>query len=188
MDHSNHNMGNMSMTGNNKKMGHMMMGAMGTFHWGTAGDGLWINTWVPNSKGSYTGALFGILFMAILSRGIPVLEISFMSWKKSQATKASNDHLNEIAQNTKPDIEASSNFVSYNSLLRLPTIPAFSWKSEFIRSILSAFSTFISYLLMMAVMTGNGGYFFILVAGVFIGELFFGRYKQLPRAYNEHEH
>ncbi|KAI9247335.1 Ctr copper transporter family-domain-containing protein [Sporodiniella umbellata] len=171
-------------SGEGHSMSHMMMGAMGTFHWGTSGDGLWIDTWVPQSKGAYAGALIGILIMSALSRGIPVLEVYLLSKGKLQAGKPYSDYINESVPPAKSDIETTSKFTP----LRLPMVPAFSWKSGIVRSTLSAFSTFISYLLMMAVMTGNGGYFFILVAGVFVGEMVFGRYKQIQGVYDGHEH
>ncbi|CAO3666753.1 hypothetical protein G6F70_007348 [Rhizopus microsporus] len=205
MDHSGHDMSGMTQTATSTGtaatatptashgMSHMMMGAMGTFHWGTKGDGIWINTWVPNSEGAYIGACFGLFFMAVLSRGLPAIEAYYVTWRMLRANKTNqlDTSINESAQ---VDIEKTpaQNFLRSNALypspLKLPTVPPFSWKADTIRSLLSAFSSFISYLLMMVVMTGNGGFFFIIIGGIFVGELAFGRYKALGGFANEHEH
>ncbi|KAG1161421.1 hypothetical protein G6F37_003083 [Rhizopus arrhizus] len=84
MDHSGHNMSNMTTGNSGSHMHHMMMGAMGTFHWSTTGDGIWINTWVPSSKGAYAGACFGMLFMTILYKGIPTLDAYLVAWRKTR--------------------------------------------------------------------------------------------------------
>jgi hypothetical protein len=70
----------MSSMGSGSGGMHMMM-SMGTFHWGTTGDGIWLESWVPNSEGAYIGACFGLFFFAILSRGLPALEAYFMRWR-----------------------------------------------------------------------------------------------------------
>lgn len=99
MDHSGHDMSGMTQTATSTAtaatatptashgMSHMMMGAMGTFHWGTKGDGIWINTWVPNSEGAYIGACFGLFFMAVLSRGLPAIEAYYVTWRMLRANK-----------------------------------------------------------------------------------------------------
>jgi hypothetical protein len=78
---------------------------------------------------------------------------------------------------------------SYPSPLALPAVPPFSWSTDTIRSFLTAFASFISYLLMMVVMTGNGGFFFVIIGGVFFGEMAFGRFKSLGGGFHDdHAH
>ena len=62
------------------------------------------------------------------------------------------------------------------------------WSIDTIRSFLTALGSFVSYLLMMAVMTGNGGFFLVVVVGIFIGELIFGRFRSLGGVSAEHDH
>ncbi|KAI9256961.1 Ctr copper transporter [Sporodiniella umbellata] len=174
------------MSGGNDMSGMGSMMDMGTFHWATSGDGLWINTWIPQSEGAYIGACFGILIMTILSRGLPALETYMAAWRAIQSEKIQSNQLNTV--DTKQDIEKSPTPALYPSSPQSPIVPPFSWKSDTLRSLLSAFSAFISYLLMMVVMTGNGGFFFVIVGGVFIGEMAFGRYKALGGITNEHGH
>ncbi|KAG1467981.1 hypothetical protein G6F56_004101 [Rhizopus delemar] len=161
------------------------MSDMGTFHWATSGDGLWINSWIPESEGAYIGACFGILIMSILSRGLPALEAYITAWR---ALRDERIQRNQLDIDIKQDIEKPSTPTLYPSIPRLPIVPAFSWKGDTLRSFLSAFSAFISYLLMMVVMTGNGGFFFVIIGGIFIGEMAFGRFKSLGGVANEHGH
>lgn len=41
---------------------------------------------------------------------------------------------------------------------------------------------------MMVVMTGNGGFFFVILGGIFFGELAFGRFKALGGFPDDHAH
>ncbi|KAI8580016.1 hypothetical protein K450DRAFT_238962 [Umbelopsis ramanniana AG] len=72
--------------------------------------------------------------------------------------------------------------------LELPHVPAFHWQTDTLRSLLSTLVTFISYLLMLVVMTGNGAYFIVIIIGVFVGEMVFGRYRALRGFHDLHNH
>ncbi|CAM0141142.1 hypothetical protein VKS41_001569 [Umbelopsis sp. WA50703] len=71
---------------------------------------------------------------------------------------------------------------------QLPHVPAFHWRTDTLRSFLTTLITFISYLLMLVVMTGNGAYFICIIAGVFVGEMIFGRYRGLRGFHDDHFH
>jgi hypothetical protein len=108
MDHSGHDMGAMmpsptssptptaSPSGHDMSGMHMMM-SMGTFHWGTSGDGIWIDNWVPRSEGAYIGACFGLFFFSVLSRGLPALEAYFTTWKRLRDSKISGNQLTAVS-------------------------------------------------------------------------------------------
>lgn len=70
----------------------------------------------------------------------------------------------------------------------LPHVPDFHWQTDTLRSLLTTLVTFISYLLMLVVMTGNGAYFIVIIAGVFVGEMVFGRYRSLRGFHEDHNH
>lgn len=187
-----HDMSDMDMSG----MSGMSM-TMGTFHWSSSGDGIWFDAWVPKSEGAYIGACFGLFFFAILSRGLPALEAYFIAWKNLRDNRVAGNQLQSTVVRT--DIEKSSNSTNdsssqsfnpnaYPTPLRLPAVPPFSWSTDTVRSFLSAFSSFVSYLLMMVVMTGNGGFFVVIVIGVFFGEMAFGRFRALGGLMDDHAH
>lgn len=67
----------------------------------------------------------------------------------------------------------------------LPKAQPFSWILDPSRSFMTALTSFVSYLLMMAVMTGNGGFFVVIIVGVFIGEVCFGRFRSLGGSLRE---
>jgi hypothetical protein len=41
---------------------------------------------------------------------------------------------------------------------------------------------------MLVVMTGNGAYFIVIIIGVFVGEMVFGRYRALRGFHDVHNH
>lgn len=194
--HAGHDMSGMDHGSGTSGM-HMMM-SMGTFHWGTSGDGIWLDSWVPNSEGAYIGACFGLFFFSVLSRGLPALEAYFMRWRSMRDNRIVTNVLTtqpvikrDIEKSPKSADDRSSqsfNPTAYPSPLIVPVVPPFSWTTDPIRSFISTFTSFISYLLMMVVMTGNGGFFFVILGGVFFGELAFGRFKSLGGFPDDHAH
>ncbi|KAI9485873.1 MAG: Ctr copper transporter family-domain-containing protein [Benjaminiella poitrasii] len=214
MDHSHHGMSGMSststassaagtpasdMSGMSSSM-HMSM-SMGTFHWSSSGDGIWLDSWVPQSEGAYIGACFGLFFCALLSRSLPALEAYFIAWKKMREDKVYEAQ--SLTRNThkaiRTDIEKTSstyddttsfsrsfNQAAYPAPPRLPAVPPFSLTNDTIRSFLATLSSFVGYLLMMVVMTGNGGFFLVIVLGIFFGELAFGRFRSLSGLIDDH--
>lgn len=87
------------------------------------------------------------------------------------------------------DISSNSyNPAAYPSPLRLPSVPAFSWTTDTVRSFITAVNAFVGYLLMMAVMTGNGAYFLVVILGVLFGEIAFGRFRSLNGFADDHAH
>ncbi|KAI8975670.1 Ctr copper transporter family-domain-containing protein [Mycotypha africana] len=170
--------------------GMQMSMSMGTFHWGWSGDGIWLDAWVPQSEGAYIGACFGLFFVAILSRTLPALEAYFIAWKRLRENRGACNRLSSPSRTIRTDIEKSPNpqddcssgsfkRSAYPNPLQLPEVLPFSWSMDTVRSFISTLNSFVGYLLMMVVMTGNGGFFLVIVLGIFVGELAFGRFKSL---------
>ncbi|CAO3616635.1 unnamed protein product [Cunninghamella blakesleeana] len=175
--HSGHNMNEMDHSSMGGMGGHSMV--MGAFHWSAIGDAIWLESWVPQSEPAYIGACIGLFLFAIASRGFLALENYFVAWRAKKLQdqihpKSSND-INSSKSLTS-DYQKESN---YPKEFGLPEVPKFSWITDLTRSFMTAFSSFVSYLLMMAVMTGNGGYFLVIIVGVFVGEVAFGRFRSL---------
>ncbi|KAI9272768.1 Ctr copper transporter [Phascolomyces articulosus] len=189
-------------------MDHSMMGmSMGTFHWSSSGDAIWLDAWLPKSEPAYIGTCFGLLFISILSRSIFAIEAYFVSWAtiRYQRLNGMSDSgitpppriaglfatsTTSIGQKNDGDLQNASsspstssnnpwNYNTYPEGHRLPRVPPFIWPIDTIRSFLTALGSFVSYLLMMVVMTGNGGYFLVICVGIFIGEMIFGRFRSL---------
>ncbi|KAI7868437.1 Ctr copper transporter [Spinellus fusiger] len=183
--------------------GHMQMGV---FHWTSGGDAIFFNNWMPTSEASYAGTCILIIVFTVLCRGLVAIESYYAAWisiqakKKAVAAEAiassvpnekqshcdkplttpqSSCHL-EAADNKPPTSTIDALFrIVYPPHSVQPIVPPFSWSKDTIRSCLTALSVFFSYLLMMIVMSGNGGYLFCVVGGFFIGEMLFGRYRSV---------
>ncbi|KAF7722095.1 hypothetical protein EC973_003710 [Apophysomyces ossiformis] len=187
MDHSamGHDMSGMdhsAMGHDMSGMGHMMM-SMGTFHWSNVGEALFLDAWVPKSEPAYIGACFGLMFFAVLSRALMALETYFAAWRTIRAAAASKNITSGVALQ---DSEKHNDYPEPMS--NLPTVPPFNWLMDPARSFMTTVSSFVSYLLMMVVMTGNGGYFVSILGGIFIGELLFGRFRSLGGLHDDHQH
>ncbi|KAI8073255.1 Ctr copper transporter [Gongronella butleri] len=162
---------------------------MGTFHWSSSGDAFWLNSFVPQNEPAYIGACIGLFVFAIASRGILALEVYFIAWRSRRYA----DHREAVLALKKDDDRSStcSEGVTYPTQQGLPSVPPFSWVHDPVRSVLTTLSAFLSYLLMMVVMTGNGGYFLVIIVGIFVGEMAFGRYRSItgmPGIHEGHSH
>ncbi|KAI8082712.1 Ctr copper transporter family-domain-containing protein [Halteromyces radiatus] len=191
MDHSSHGSGSMSdMGGMNMDMSSM---TMGTFHWSSTGDALWFDAWMPKSEPAYIGACIGLFVFAVVSRGLLALEVYFVSWRARRFESIHQaNHISMSQTQLKDQTSTSSQSLTnkdYPTELGLPLVPPFSWITDPIRSFLTTFSSFVSYLLMLVVMTGNGGFFIVVIVGIFVGEIAFGRFRSIGGMKGgEHDH
>ncbi|ORY89906.1 Ctr copper transporter family-domain-containing protein [Syncephalastrum racemosum] len=195
MDHDHSSMGHGSSMGDMGSSHDMMdMAPMGTFHWSAEKtDGIWLESWVPATQSAYIGACFGLLFFAILSRGLVALEMYFIAWRAgiSQADQhgksfhAEHDKTDDDAERLTSNSAVAAKNQSQVFLQQLPKAQPFSWILDPSRSFMTALTSFVNYLLMMAVMTGNGGFFIVIVVGIFVGEVCFGRFRSLGGSLRE---
>jgi hypothetical protein len=61
----------------------------------------------------------------------------------------------------------------------LPTAQPFVWQAEVSRAVVTTAVVGIGYMLMLVVMTYNSAYFGVILAGVFFGEVYFGRWGRV---------
>ncbi|KAI8603521.1 Ctr copper transporter family-domain-containing protein [Dissophora ornata] len=61
----------------------------------------------------------------------------------------------------------------------LPTAQPFVWQAEVSRAVLTTGVVGIGYMLMLVIMTYNSAYFGVILAGVFVGEVYFGRWGRV---------
>ncbi|KAF9190101.1 hypothetical protein BGZ50_000450 [Haplosporangium sp. Z 11] len=69
--------------------------------------------------------------------------------------------------------------ISTSLIHPLPTAQPFVWQAEVTRAVLTTAIVAVGYMLMLVVMTYNSAYFAVILAGVFIGEIYFGRWGRV---------
>ncbi|RUS16110.1 Ctr copper transporter [Endogone sp. FLAS-F59071] len=154
------------------------MSAAMSFHTGTT-DPLWLSAWVPQSEQAYIGTLLGIFFLAVLSRSLDAAAYTYIAALLVQRHLVRvNPHVNAHVDETTPDLAPFA----------LPVVPSFNWRDDTIRGTVVLVQQFLAYLLMLCVMTLNVGYFFAVLVGSFVGEVFFGRYRMLHGNKGAHMH
>ncbi|RPA78600.1 copper transporter family protein, partial [Ascobolus immersus RN42] len=139
---------------------------------------LFSSAFTPKTQGQYAGTIIFLIVLAIVYRGLAayksVLEHRWAA--KSKATvvviAGKNDGEKEGLDKT---VTKEEEVVPAPSGGEKKTMP---WRisTELPRACLGTVNTGIGYLLMLAVMTMNVGYFMAVLAGYFVGDLVFGRW------------
>lgn len=153
------------------------MSAAMSFHTGTT-DPLWLSAWVPESEQAYIGTLVGIFFLAVLSRSLDAAYSYVVALLAQRRLLRVNSNVHAHVDGTTPDLTPFA----------LPVVPPFSWRDDTVRGTVVLVQQFLTYLLMLCVMTLNVGYFFAVLVGSFVGEVFFGRYRVLQGDKGAHMH
>ncbi|KAG0306177.1 hypothetical protein BGZ98_002835 [Dissophora globulifera] len=76
------------------------------------------------------------------------------------------------------DHTPSSNFPS-SHFWPLPTAQPFVWQAEVSRAVITTAVVAFGYMLMLVVMTFNSAYLGVILGGVFVGEVYFGRWARV---------
>ncbi|CAI7564284.1 unnamed protein product [Penicillium pancosmium] len=119
---------------------------------------LYSTSWMPTSTGGYVGTWFFLFFLAVIWRA--------MSAKiaKLDASWAARNAGYPILINGGQDEPSRQNLIqTWRLSVNLP------------RAVFRMVNQGIAYLLMIAVMTMNVGFFFAVLVGYFVGELISGR-------------
>ena len=157
---------------------------------------LFSNAWTPSSSGTYAGTCIFLIALAIIGRCL----VAFKAIMEQRWTAA---HLNRryVAVTGKtpeaeridsdPDAKTASLVTPHGveetvKVVRRVTNEPLPWRFsvDLPRALIYLCITGVSYLLMLAVMTMNVGYFCSVLGGAFLGELAVGRYIQ----WSEHDH
>ncbi|VUC32323.1 unnamed protein product [Clonostachys rosea] len=186
MDHSDHSMGSDSGNDTTSSSSHMMM----TFQTDSSTP-LYSNLWTPTSGGAYAGTCIFLVILAIVARLL-------VAFKSSQETRWANQAAERryiavngkepLAERITRDRDAKQVVISENGVeenvfvVEKKTHEARPWRFSVdpVRAALDTVIVGVGYLLMLAVMTMNVGYFLSVLAGVFIGSLAVGRYSSIP--------
>jgi hypothetical protein len=192
------NMSGSSTSSSADSSGHNTMGMM-TFHSGM-GDSLWVASFAPSSGPSYFGALILLVALGVLYRSLYSLAAYVEAVSRRRMLLYANELNSASPANTNND-SVSKDAVGGVSPKRVTSIiqsrastsdfvtvaldplenPAWRWSVDMPRALIQVLATGIGYLLMLAVMTGNIGYFIAVLFGIFFGELLFGRFCYAAR-------
>ncbi|KAK9320444.1 Ctr copper transporter family-domain-containing protein [Lipomyces orientalis] len=160
----------------------MSMSSM-SFHT-SASDFLFATGWTPSSKRQYAGICIFLIVLGAVYRFMHVLKHRTERYlnartlvnMRSIATATQNPHTDTVYADS---LEKSAGEATVQSERPLQFGSVRPWRVSvdvplsLIQLVLSA----ISYLLMLAVMTFNVGYFLSVLGGIFLGELLFGRFS-----------
>ncbi|CAK4027583.1 related to Ctr copper transporter [Lecanosticta acicola] len=144
-------------TGTMMSMADMMM----TFFTAT-NTPLYSEAWTPNTTGQYTGTCIFLIVLSAIFRGIIALRANFPAMLIWFAHRRDTSLL-------RSDFEE-------HAKLRLLAVPQRPWSvnEALARALLDTVLAGVSYLLMLAVMTMNVGYFLSILGGTFLGSFVIG--------------
>ncbi|KAJ4321089.1 hypothetical protein N0V84_005558 [Fusarium piperis] len=150
---------------------------------------LYSDSWTPESAGAYAGTCIFLAILAIIARCLvafkTVMEARWLDREAARRYVAVNGKL-PLAEQIASGPDARRMTLTENGVeetvvvverKRAATRP-WRFSVDPVRACLDTVIVGIGYLLMLAVMTMNVGYFLSVLAGVFVGSLAVGRYTQ----------
>jgi copper transporter 1 len=176
------------MTMMNTSDGTMMMASdMAMVFFNSHTTPLYSMGWMPTGPAGYAGTCIFLIFLAISMRLLMVtkamLEIRWhdQALQRRYITVEGQKPLSEriVSDPSSKGAVLSANGVEERVRIMInpgPSVSAWRFSTDLPRALLVTVMAGVGYLLMVAVMTLNIGYFMSILAGIFIGELALGRY------------
>ncbi|KAL5363902.1 Ctr copper transporter [Aspergillus floccosus] len=157
---------------------------------------LFSSQWTPSSTGSYAGTCIFLIILSIIARLLVAFKAAMeRHWlavhlnRRYVAIAGKSTEAGRI--DADPDAKAASLVTAQGveesvKVVRRLTHEPMPWRFsvDLPRAFIFLCITGVSYLLMLAVMTMNVGYFCSVLGGAFLGELMVGRFIQ----WDEHSH
>ncbi|KJR88155.1 copper transporter family protein [Sporothrix schenckii 1099-18] len=145
----------MSMSGSSSDLMGMSMMSMTFFY--SLVTPLYSTAWTPATTGQYAGTCIFLIVLTVIYRALVAFRAAIFA----------RTHLPGHASAVDVEKEKAS-------------LRRFNAGRELVRGVVEAITGGISYLLMIAVMTMNVGYFASVIAGLFLGGFLVGRFDDAP--------
>ncbi|KAF2465901.1 Ctr copper transporter-like protein [Lindgomyces ingoldianus] len=150
---------------------------------------LYSTSWTPSSAGAYAGTCIFLIILAILYRGGFTLKHHLdLKWAESSLKRRYVVVADKtpVAEQVASDTNSTTGILTTNGVeerVRVVQAPAshiqpWRFSVDLPRAAVMTVIAGVGYLLMLAVMTFNVGYFISVLGGTLIGELIFGRFNQ----------
>ncbi|KAF3901674.1 hypothetical protein ABW21_db0208971 [Orbilia brochopaga] len=171
MSHHDMSMDGMDMGGSSSTNSTTAHGMGMVFQW-VLETPLYSNAFTPSNTGQYVGAIFFLIVLSFLHRGI----IAYASHRETAWKELESRRKIVIATPSNGDDHDDKTSLAISSREEISRRMPWRWQVDAIRALLSTVKTGVHYLLMLAVMSLNVGYFFAVLIGVFLGDIVFARY------------
>ncbi|KAI1775453.1 Ctr copper transporter family-domain-containing protein [Hypoxylon cercidicola] len=176
---------NMSSGSSGMDMGEMDDPPMVMTFFLSSSTSLFFKAWTPTTSAAYVGTCVFLVALAIAMRGMlalkPILEKSMWNASvKSEGVLVPDDESGYQKETVPP--QSAKNV--YNTVYRRWTIWRF--KSSLSRAAFELLLATVGYLLMLAVMTMNVGYFLSVLGGLFLGTFIVGDLAADNSLYQDH--
>ncbi|OTB01687.1 hypothetical protein M426DRAFT_75077 [Hypoxylon sp. CI-4A] len=133
---------------------------------------LYSSVWTPQGKGSYAGTCIFLIVLALVHRILIALRSIFFD-----SNRALHRHLKTVSSDSDDYPGTRSELESMGNQFRSQwNSHPFKVANETIRALLEVIIGGVGYLLMLAVMTMNVGYFLSVLGGIFLGTFVAGRF------------
>ncbi|KAI5804893.1 Ctr copper transporter family-domain-containing protein [Geopyxis carbonaria] len=133
---------------------------------------LFATAWTPHSLGGYVGTCIFLILLGAISRGLhawkAVLE---RRWAAAVPARIVVAAVTVTDKNDDDDGDGDSVKKGEGKAQKAARARSWRWSSDLPRAALVTVNSGVGYLLMLAVMTMNVGYFMSVLAGLFVGEL-----------------
>ncbi|KAF8849425.1 hypothetical protein BDZ45DRAFT_604404 [Acephala macrosclerotiorum] len=155
---------------------------------------LYLSHWAPSTTGQYAGTCIFIIALAAIFRGLLAFkaiqqrrwtDAEFNSREMVRAGRTKKEGDDAWRESDRKTLVLSANGVEENVIVVAKKVAKRApWRLtvDLPRALLDTLIAFVGYLLMLAVMTTNVGYFFSVLGGTYLGSVILGRYKPLGDA------